>query len=129
MFDFPTYRFETNHRAVTLACIGVDEPNNGRMPYKVKLTLGEEDITERYLGSWPYINFNLDHYEPVSANHRWIYIPQEGHHFVIDALSLKKIELPYLPLSAVTFRGNQFVEDKIIIIASNETISKDLPVE
>ena len=129
MFNFPTHRFETNHGAVTLVCIGVDEPNSGRMLYKVKLTLGEEDITERYFGSWPYINFKLDQYEPGSANKRWIYIPQEGYHFVTDASTLKKIELPFLPLSATTFRSKKFVGDSILVVTSNETFTTNLANE
>ncbi|MDF2192760.1 hypothetical protein [Paraflavitalea sp. CAU 1676] len=126
MTDYPSYSFDTASGPLTLACIDIDEPNNGRMLYKVTLKLGELDVTEKYFGGWNYINFNLDQYQPVSPDQTWIYIPQEGDHFLINANTLEKILLAYVPLSAATFKSNHFIENTLLIINSNKIIAKNL---
>ena len=121
-----TFQFETIQGKLSLICLDVVEPNNGRMLYKVKLTLNDIDITASYFGTWNYINCHLRNYSSTSIDKKWFYIPKEGNHFLIHSETLQKEELPYLSVSAVTFKGNYFTENHLIVFSSEEIISKSL---
>ncbi|WP_276483536.1 hypothetical protein [Paraflavitalea pollutisoli] len=116
------YRFNTAQGILELACIDIAEPNNGRMLYEVKLSLNDTDVTKKYFGSWSYINMNLSEYTPVSADKKWIYIPNESNHFLINADTLEKVELP----TAAFFKANQFTDDYLLVHTSGSIVSRNL---
>ncbi len=124
--DNEKYSFQTDKGILELNLIDVVEPNNGRMLYKVLLHLDNEDITKKYFDNWNFINFYLDKYAPLSVDKKWIYIPKEGDHFLIDTQNLEKKILPNLTLSAATFIGNYFLDNYLIILGSEEIVQKNL---
>lgn len=124
--DNDRFSFQTDKGILELVLIDVVEPNNGRMLYKVILNLKNEDITKNYFDNWNFINFNLDRYSPLSIDKKWIYIPKEGDHFLIDTQNLEKKILPKLNFSAATFIGNYFLDNYLIILGSEEIIQKNL---
>jgi hypothetical protein len=96
------------------------------MLYKVSLYFNNEDVTQKYFDNWNYINFYLDKYEPISFDKKWIYIPKENNHFLIDTQNLEKKVLPNLTFSAITFIGNYFIGNYLIILGREEIIQKNL---
>lgn len=125
MHTYPVYSFDTRKGAMVLACLGVTEPNNGRMLWGVSLTLNGEDVTELYFGKWNYINCVGD-YEPLSGDKLWIYIPMEGSHFLINSQTLEKIDLPPLMLSAATYVKNVFYGHFLVVLSHDTLICKNL---
>ena len=123
---YPTYSFPTAKGTLQLTCLYECEPNNGRMLYEVKLSLDEADLTQQYFDGWNYINTALDRYILISHDKKWIYIPKEGDHFLINADTLEKTALPPLELSATSFIGNAFIGDFLLVMGSEQMISKNL---
>jgi hypothetical protein len=64
------------------------EPNKGRELFAVKLMLEERDVTEQYFGDWPFVPIQLEHYQALSPDGQWMYMPKEDGHFVIHLPSL-----------------------------------------
>lgn len=120
------YSFPTGKGILELILGELVEPNNGRMLYEVLLYLENEDITKKYFDNWNFINSQIDRYSAISSDKRWIYIPKEGDHFLIDTNSLEKKLLPTLTLSAATFVGNYFLENYLIILGQIEVVQKNL---
>ncbi|MBN8693009.1 MAG: hypothetical protein J0L69_07410 [Bacteroidetes bacterium] len=120
------YSFRTIKGILSLILLSSVEPNNGRMLYEVSLMLDDKDVTATYFENWPHINFNLNNYNPMSADGNWIYIPKEGDHFLINSQTLDKSILPYLSFSAATFIGNYFIDNSLIVLSYDEVIQKDL---
>lgn len=120
------YNFGTAKGNLILNLLSTVEPNNGRMLYEVALLLDDKDVTATYFENWPHINFNLNNYNPMSADGNWIYIPKEGDHFLINSQTLDKSILPYLSFSAASFIGNYFIDSFLIILSYDEVIQKDL---
>ncbi|TAH20103.1 MAG: hypothetical protein EAZ08_06840 [Cytophagales bacterium] len=120
------YVFQTSKGILKLSIIGEVEPNNGRMLYQVSLHIDNQEVTKEYFGSWNYINFYLDRYVPSSSDGKWLYIPKEGDHFLIDTQNLEKIMLPNLYLSALTFIGNYFHKHYLLVLGREEIIQKNL---
>jgi hypothetical protein len=123
--DLSSLSFSTAKGELQLTCISLEEPNNGRMLYGVRLTLDKTDVTNEYFDGWNYINA-IGTYEPISEDKKWIYIPKESHHFLINAETLQKVVLPALDFSAVRFIGNFFFGNFLLVIGSKQIISKNL---
>jgi len=126
MHAIESYSFLTSKGVLKLNLIEDVEPNNGRMLYKVSLFLDNKNVTTSYFGDWDHINYYLDHYQLISADKRWIYIPKENNHFLIDSETLEKIDLLPVHLSAAVFIGNIFYEHSLFVVIHNEIISKNL---
>lgn len=100
----------------------MDEPNNGRMLHIVHLTINDQDMTEKYFGSWNRVDYKLENYTMDSNDGQYVYIPAESGGFLIQIPSLKKIELPYKSLSTITFLKNEFVDEYLHITHIDEVI-------
>lgn len=122
----PIYTFNTAKGVGELVCVDAIEPNNGRMLYKVKLLINNLDQTHLYFEDINTIVFYLNDYVPVSEDKKWMYVPKESNHFVINTHNLQKISLPNLTLSAATFIKNFYYQHFLIVIASFEVIIKNL---
>ena len=122
----PKYEFKTEQGELVLQALDVVEPNNGRMLYIVSLTLEKTDVTKKYFMNWNYINYCLDNYNPISNDNKWIYIPNEGSHFLIRTYDLQKIVLPYIATFAVTFIENIFFKKYILIMSKEIVVIKNL---
>lgn len=57
-----------------------------------------------------------------SLNGNFVFIPAEGHSFLLDTQQFNKIELPYKPLSTLTFLANSFTENELIISYTDEKL-------
>lgn len=122
----PKYDFKTEKGKLILQCLDVVEPNNGRMLYKISLTLENEDVTNKYFGNWHFINFFLENYTAISNDNKWIYILNEGSHFLINTNDLQKIHLPYIEVLAATFIENVFISKYLIILSMETVVIKNL---
>ena len=102
---------------------GVVEPNNGRMLYEVDLKINGELVTERYFDkNWRHIHL-YSKYEPDSPDGRFFFVPKEGGGFVLDTLNnLAVIGLPYKALSAATYIGNAYFNERLFLVYRDEVV-------
>ncbi len=124
------YIFPTSKGDLCLNIINSIEPNNGRMLNEVRLLLKTkdkiEDKTIEYFENWNYINYYLNEYQGISDDKKWIYIPKEMEHFIINTQTLKKTVLPNLELSAASFIRNIFYKQFLIIFGYKQIIITNL---
>jgi hypothetical protein len=123
------YRFQTAKEILELKIIDVIEPNNGRMLNVVLLYLNGVNVTGQYFNFQNYINFDLEKYMPQSLDKKWIYIPKENDHFLINTQNLEIISLPSLMFSATSFIGNYFFGNYLIVLSYQEIIQKNLATQ
>jgi hypothetical protein len=122
----PPTKTSSDHR-LTVDFIHLDEPNNGRMLWKVEVKLDNKSIDHLlFSNNWHYINFEIDHWTLHDDACEFFYIPAEGTSKLLVKNSLLVISLPYQPISTITFWGNLFFEDKLIEIYQNLMVITDL---
>jgi hypothetical protein len=120
------YLFPTAKGNLKLIIVNSIEPNNGRMLNEVQLFLNNEDKTAEYFENDNYINYYLNEYQAMSDDKKWIYIPKETNHFIINSETLEKIVLPNLKLSAASFSRNIFYQQILIIFGYKQIIITNL---
>ncbi len=116
------YTFQIFNSIFELQIIDTIEWQPQRMLHQVTLSHNGKDVTAQYFGTWNYLNFNLDNYQGLSPDKKYLYIPKEGDHFVINTETLEKIELPEIPLSTLYFEGNSFIGDSLVILSYRQIL-------
>lgn len=106
----------TQNKRFRLEITGYDEPNNGRELWIAELFIDGAKVTERYLGSWPRLNFKIDHLQFESEETKHVFIPQEGAAFIIDTDTLDQHVLSDIPLSTLYFMGNFFDHNYLYVV-------------
>lgn len=99
---------------------GWDEPNNGRMLHVANIFVNGLLENEKYFGDWNRLDANLDRVTFDSPDGRFVYVPAESGGFLIATSDLKKIKLPYKRISTVTFLGNYFWNNMLIMVHTDE---------
>lgn len=107
---------------------GIVEPNNGRMLCEVDLKINGELVTENYFQSnWHHIHL-YHKYEADSPDGRFFFVPGEGGGFLLDALNnFSVVGLPYKALSAASYIGNAYFNDRLFLIYQDEVVVFHLP--
>ena len=117
---------KSKYHNIKLVCTDWDEPNNGRMLRIADLYINDELKNREYFGNWNRLNQNIDNYVMDSLDGKYVYVPAEGGGFLIDVLSLTKIDMPYKSLSTITFIRNEFTIQNLSIIYTDEIIIVNL---
>ena len=109
---------------------GVVEPNNGRMLYEVDLKINGEVVTERYFSDhWHHIHL-YSKYEPDSPDGRFFFVPKEGGGFLLDTLNdFAAIGLPYKALSAASYIGNVYFNERLFLVYRDEVMVTHLTTQ
>lgn len=119
--------YESRQGNIELKIVGYDEPNNGRELHIAELWINGKNCNDEYFkNNWNRLNFNLAEFQFESSDLKYIYIPAEGNSFVINTNTLEIISIPYKGVSTVCFKRNEFVNDKIIIYYTDETVEINL---
>ena len=105
---------------ITLELTGRDEPNNGRDLHTCDLRINGKLENFKYFDDWNRLNLQLDKLAFDSVDGRYVYVPAESGGFLIDTTTFSKVQLPYKSLSTLTFKGNLFSKDILVIIYSDE---------
>jgi hypothetical protein len=107
--------------------ISLDEPNYGRVLWKVKLTFNGQDLTQQLLGQWNYIHdisdnkLNVDSLEGNS-----IYIPAELNSIIFQPEHFKTHKILAKSNSIERYIGNIFGRKRLIELYSKTIIVTDL---
>ncbi len=115
--------FKSKFHDIKLVITGSDEPNNGRELWVADIYINGINQTEKYFGSWNWLNWNLENYVMDSPDGKYVFIPAEGGGFLINTSTLERINLPYNALSTIKFLKNEFSTDALIITYSDEVVS------
>jgi len=115
--------FKSKFHDIKLVITGSDEPNNGRELWVADIYINGINQTEKYFGSWNWLNWNLENYVMDSRDGKYVFIPAEGGGFLINTSTLERINLPYNALSTIKFLKNEFSTDALIITYSDEVVS------
>lgn len=118
--------FKSKFHDIKLVITGSDEPNNGRELWVADIYINGINQTEKYFGSWNWLNWNLENYVMDSPDGKYVFIPAEGGGFLINTSTLERINLPYNALSTIKFQKNEFEQDALILTYSDETIEINL---
>lgn len=118
--------FKSKFHDIKLVITGTDEPNNGRELWVADIYINGINQTEKYFGSWNWLNWNLDNYVMDSPDGSYVFIPAEGGGFLINTSTLERINLPYNALSTIKFLKNEFVHDTLILTYTDEVINVEL---
>ena len=115
--------FKSKFHDIKLVITGSDEPNNGRELWVADIYINGINQTEKYFGSWNWLNWNLENYVMDSPDGKYVFSPAEGGGFLINTSTLERINLPYNALSTIKFLKNEFSTDALIITYSDEVVS------
>lgn len=118
--------FKSKFHDIKLVITGTNEPNNGRELWVADIYMNGINQTEKYFGSWNWLNWNLDNYVMDSPDGKYVFIPAEGGGFLINTSTLERIDLPYNALSTIKFLKNEFTGNALKISYTDEVISVDL---
>ncbi len=107
--------------------VGVDEPNNGRMLWKLKVKYKGKTINRLLFGgNWHYINFEIKEWQLEDEETGICYIPVEARARLIVPPNPKIIELNQCGLSTIKFIGNRFAYGQLMEIFSDKIVVTDL---
>ncbi len=121
--------YQSKNRKIELKIIGYDEPNNGRELHVAELYINGKNLSKKYFeNKWNRLNFNLEEFQFESPDSKYIFIPAEGNSFLINLNTFSMIKLPYKALSTVHFKKNEFLENRIKIYYSDETVELNIPI-
>jgi len=109
-----------------LHIIDYAEPNNGRELWQANLYINQELKNDILKNNSIYLNFNLDKFCFDSADNRYVFIPDEGESFYIDLATLQVFYLPYEGLSTLTFLGNHFYNNQLMVVYRSNYILVDV---
>ncbi len=114
--------FSSKHHDIRIESIDWDEPNNGRMLRIADLIIHGENANKKYFQDWNRLDQRLEKYTIDSNDGKFVFIPSEAGGFLINTLTLEKQKLPYKGVSTVTFLGNSFHKNLLILIHIDEII-------
>jgi len=117
-------KFSTTYQntEVILHITNYDEPNNGRSLWQANLLFNNELKNDILKNKNIYLNFNLDKFCYASEDNRYVFIPDEGESFYIDLATLHVFYLPYEGLSTLTFLGNYFYNNQLVVVYGSNYI-------
>jgi hypothetical protein len=99
---------------------GWDEPNNGRMLWKVDVFFDNLLINDIvFKNGWDYLNEKIDQLDIEDNLNVHYYVPSEGNGRLITN-NMEVIDLPYKRISTSKFIGNQFAFNCLLIIYSDQ---------
>jgi len=111
--------YSTKDGKVKLILIEAEEPNYGRMLYKVRIENNGKDVTSDFEPNWNRISYYLDRFEFASQSSNYCFFPFESGGILYDIHNNQQLNLsptPKLPkyqyyrFIGNQFSGNQFVE-------------------
>ncbi|MES2132579.1 MAG: hypothetical protein V4506_09520 [Bacteroidota bacterium] len=114
------------HHDIKIELTGWDEPNNGRMLHVADLYINGQNANETYFKDWNRLDQRLEKYTMDSVDGKFVFVPSESGGFLINGLNLEQIKLPYKGISTVTFLGNSFHDNLLLLIHSDEIIIVNL---
>ena len=124
----PAFTFVSKFHDLALTYLGIIEPNNGRMLWEVELRHNGQLVTNQYLGSWPTVTIG-SHNETESPDGRFFFIPTESGGIVLAAeQNFEGTHISCKGQGAISFIGNFYQGDWLVIVHSNELIMFDLCV-
>ena len=108
----------TKDGKVKLILIGAEEPNYGRMLYKVRVENNGKDVTSDFEPNWNRIFYYLDKFEFSSQNSKYCFFPFETGGILYDINNNEQLNLspyPKLPkYQYYRFIGNLFSENQFV---------------
>jgi hypothetical protein len=107
---------------IEIQLTGWDEPNNGRTLRIANLIINGKNENAKYFDDWNRLNEKLDKVIIDSVDKRYVYIPAESGGFLIDTTNFNKIQLPYKRTSTLTFIGNFFLADALVLVYTDELL-------
>ncbi|MFV0469062.1 MAG: hypothetical protein ACK5MK_09075 [Dysgonomonas sp.] len=113
-------QFTANNHFFEIVVDGFHEYQPGRDTWLFTLAIDGTDVTSEYT-SLPYLSKNLDKWEVLSVDSRYIFLPLEVGAMLIDTQSLEKHVLP-----TRQYRGNQFTSTRLFIFGRNLILLIDL---
>ena len=117
----------SQHHDFKIDLLSLDEPNNGRMILKVKLTFNGQDVTQRILGQWSYIhNISDDQFNIDSLDKKSIYIPAEGNSIIFHPDNFETHRILTKSNSIQEYIGNIFGQKRLIELYSKTIVVTDL---
>lgn len=105
---------------IVLELTGWDEPNNGRLLRIADLKINGKLENAKYFNNWNRLNQQLDKLTFDAPDKTYVYIPSESGGFLIDTTTFNEIMLPYKSLSTLTFLGNFFFNDFLVLVYRDE---------
>ncbi len=100
-----------------LQIIDYDEPNNGRALWIANIVIKKEIHNQFFKHRWNRLNFSLDSYQICDEKEKYIFVPAEAHAFLLPTQApYTPIYLPYKALSTLSFIGNFFQHDYLIVL-------------
>ncbi len=112
----------SKHHDIKIELTGWDEPNNGRMLHIADIFINGKNANEKYFKDWNRLDQRLEKYTMDSGDGKFVFIPSESGGFLINGLTYEQIELPYKGISTVTFLGNSFYNNLLLLIHFDEII-------
>jgi hypothetical protein len=126
MYNSISSKFSADKK-LEIKFLGVEEPNNGRMLWKVEVFYQNESINDLIFDkNWNVFNFELDNWIIQDSKNRYYYLPIETNSVLIDTKTFKIHRLPYEGLSTIRFKGNEFEEDCLIESYDDRVVKTDL---
>lgn len=99
---------------------GWDEPNNGRMLWKVDVFINNQLQNEIiFKNGWNYINEKIDRLQLEDDSSKFLFISSEGNGRLINKKNLHITELPYKGISTAKFISNHFSYNHLLISYSD----------
>ena len=102
------------------------EPNNGRSLWQANWYINNELKNEIFKNKSLYLNFNLDQFCFASEDNRYVFIPDEGESIYFDLSTLQVYYLPNQMLSTLTFLGNYFYKNQLLVVHRDNYILVNL---
>ncbi len=119
--------YKTKSEHIELRIVGYDEPNNGRELHIAELFINGKNCSDDYFkNKWNRLNFNLSEFIFESDDLNYVFIPAEGDAFVINTQTLSIIYVPPKGGSTLFFKKNEFLNNKIILHYTDESIEVSL---
>lgn len=112
--------YSTTDGKIKLTLIESEEPNYGRMLYKVKIEQNGVDATKEFEPNWNRIFYYLDKFEFASKDSKYCFFPFESGGILFDIENNQQYKLspyPELPkYQYYRFIGNKFSNSQFVIV-------------
>lgn len=112
--------YSTKDKNVKLILLDSEEPNYGRMLYKVRIEINGVDATKDFESNWNKIYYYLDKFEFASIDSKYYFFPFESGEILYDIENNYQYNLrPYPELPKYhyySFIGNKFSENQFVIV-------------
>ena len=102
------------------------EPNNGRSLWQADLLVNNALKNDVFKYNSNYLNFQLDQFCFTNTDNKYIFIPAEGESFAFNLATEEAYYLPSQMLSTLTFLGNYFWNNTLIVLYRDAYVLVDL---